>query len=50
MACMGKTINSHKSVTDKPHRTIPPDKPRCEWDVIKMDLKDMGCEVANKIV
>jgi hypothetical protein len=41
---MGEKRNAYRILVGKPERKRPLGTPRCRWvDIIKMDLRDIGC-------
>jgi hypothetical protein len=38
---------AYRFLVRKPERSRLSDRPRCEWDIIKMDIRDIGVEWIN---
>jgi hypothetical protein len=45
VACVGEIINTYQILVGKSEETTPLSRPRRRWeDIIKLDLKEVGCE------
>jgi len=49
VACMGEGRGVHRVLVGRPEGTRPLGRARRRWEVIKIDLQEVGCEGMNWI-